>query len=107
MPAARNQSEQGSEPSTEQPALGKKDVQLLLGIIFPALRSPEDAKDANQHDEVDHRDGEEKNHRDQRADKAAGLDQSGKAPLKAAGRKCLNLNRIGCITSSLDCVLSG
>src|SRR5215469_1084541 len=60
-------------------ALGEKDVKLLLGIIFPAVRPPEDAKDTDQHDEVDHRDGEEKNHRDQRANKTAGLDQSGKA----------------------------
>jgi hypothetical protein len=43
---------------------GKKDVQLLLGIAFPAVRLPEDTKDANQHDEVDQGDGEEKTHRD-------------------------------------------
>jgi len=87
VPAAGDQSEQSPEQATKEPLLDKKDVQLLLGIIFPALRPLEDPKDADKHDEVDHRDGEEKNHRNQRANQGAGLDQSGKAPLKAARRQ--------------------
>jgi hypothetical protein len=85
VPTAGNQSEQGSEQPAKQPLAGEKDVQFVLAIIFPALRPPQSPKHTNKHDEIDHRDSEKKNHRDQRANQTAGLDQTRKAPVKGAG----------------------
>ena len=60
----------------------EKGVELLIGMILAAPH--EEPVNFCQHDDVDHRDGEQEEHRDQRADHAADFDQSREALLEAA-----------------------
>ena|SRR5271166_964496 len=87
MPAAGDQPERSTEDSGEETALWKKDIELLIDKILAATHTPEEPVNFRQHDDVDHCDGEQEEHRDQRADHAGDFDQSREALLQAARRQ--------------------
>jgi len=93
MPAAVDQPEESAEEPGEKTTLRKENVEFPTGMAITATHAPAEPVDFCQHNDVDGCDGEQEEHRDQRAHHAANLDQSREALLEAARRQG---NHYGC-----------
>ena len=81
VPAASDQAEQTAKQAAEEPALGEKDVELVLNIGAAASDPLKQPVNPDEHHQVYHRDDEQEPGRDRRADHPANRQQPGEAVL--------------------------